>query len=73
MAKVRMLRSIAGERWAYNEDEIHDVPEDVAAGMVRCGSAVRVADDSVEMAVTRPPEIAARRTRTRTRTTSRSY
>jgi hypothetical protein len=65
MAKVRMLRSVAGERWAYNEDETIDVSEDVAAGMVRCGAAVRVADDSVEMAVTRPPEVAARRTRTR--------
>jgi hypothetical protein len=65
MAKVRMLRSVAGERWAYNEDETIDVPEDVAAGMVRCGSAVRVAADGVEMAVTRPPEVAARRTRTR--------
>ena len=68
MAKVRMLRSVAGGNWAFNVDEIYDVPEDVAAGMARCGNAVRVRADGVEMAVTGPPEMATRRTRTRTRT-----
>ena len=65
MAYIRMLQSVVGERFSWDPDEVVEVSEADAAVWADGVRAVRVRADGVEMAVTRQPEMAARRTRTR--------
>ena len=65
MAYIRMLQSVVGERFSWDPDEVVEVSEAQAVIWADGVRAVRVRADGVEMAVTRQPETAARRTRTR--------
>jgi hypothetical protein len=65
VAYIRMLQSVVGERFSWDPDEVVEVSEADAAVWADGVRAVRVRADGVEMAVAGPPEMAARRTRTR--------